>query len=231
MALKIALLFLSLVALVLLSRWMLRNQIIHYNAVVWGLVEFFWYMISFVAVCIGLIEIDRIERLNQYAEKEKMLADQYENVKGLIYAQTRLLAKDNNSDKHKREGEAWFIKMHALLEDGLYARRWETFLKYTRSYVFRQHGVYADPRVNQQEFNWPSDLNMDPSKIYLRDEISWMVENIKDLQKQKDKVLSSKPSENTNYIVRYVLICLYLLGLSLKILKIYADYRRIRANR
>jgi hypothetical protein len=231
MALKITLLFLSLVALVLLGRWILRRQVTSYNALTWSLVEFFWYMISFIAVCIGLVEIDRIERLNQFAQKEKQLTDQYQNVKGLIYAQTRLLSKDKSNDKGKREGEAWFLKMHSLLEDGLYAHRWETFLKYTRSYVFKEPGFYADPRVNQQEFNWPSDPALNTEKLYLRDEISWMVDNIKELQKQKDRVLSSKPSENTNYIVRYVLICLYLLGLSLKILKIYADYRRIRVNR
>ena len=231
MALKITLLFLSLVSLVLLGRWILRKQILQYNALVWSWIEFSWYMISFIAVCIGLIEIDRIERLNQFTEKEKQLSVQYQNVKGLIYAQTRLLAKDKNLDKQKQEGEAWFLKMHSLLEDGLYSHRWETFLKYTRSYVFKEPGFYADPRVNRQEFNWPSELTIDPEKLYLRDEISWMVDTIKDLQKQKEKVLSSKPSENTNYIVRYVLICLYLVGLSLKILKIYADYRRIRMAR
>jgi len=230
MALKITLLFLSLVSLVLAGRWTLRNHITRYNALIWSSVEFLWYMISFIAVCIGLIEIDRIERLNQFTEKEKLLVDQYQNVKGLIYAQTRLLARDEKSDVTKQEGEAWFLKMHSLLEDGLYAHRWETFLKYTRSYVFKEPGYYADPRMNQQEFNWPRDLTIDPAKLYLRDEISWMVDNLKELQKQKDEVLSSRPRENTNYVVRYVLICLYLVGLSLKILKIYADYRRIKMN-
>jgi hypothetical protein len=228
MALKITFLFLTLVTLVVCGRWLFRKHIFRYNALTWSLVEFFWYMISFVAVCIGLVEIDRIERLNQYSEKEKQLTEEYQNMKGLIYAQTRLLSKDEHDKKKKLDGETWFLKMHSLLEEGLYARRWENFLKYTRSYVFKEPGCYVDPRVQSQEFNWPSSLKIDPDNLYLKDEIGWMVENLKELQKNKEKVITSKPSENTNYLVRYVLIGLYLIGLSLKILKIYADYLRIR---
>jgi hypothetical protein len=230
MAIRIILLFLALVTLVLLGRRILRKHIIQYNPLTWSLVEFFWYMISFVAVCIGLVEIDRIERLNLYNEKEKQLTEEFQNVKGVLYAQTRLLSKDNLVDKKQREGVTWFLKMHGFMEEGLHTRRWEAFLKYTRSFVFQEPGVFVDARLNAQEFNWPVEPGFDPFSIYLRDEIEWMVDNLKELQKEKEKVLSMKPRENTNYIVRYILIFLYLIGLSLKILKIYADYRKARVR-
>jgi hypothetical protein len=228
MALKILLLFLILVLLVTAGNLILKKQIREYNPFAWSLVELFWYMISFAAVCLGLIEIDRIERLNNYQEKEQKLIEEYRGARGLLYAQTRLLTLEDKISKEQKEGVDWFFKMYALLEEGLYAQRWESFLKYTRSWLLKEPGIYADPRTSAMEFNWPSGRQVDPDKMYLKEEIRWVVENLKKLQEMKSKVGAMKPVENTNYIVRYVLIILYLLGLSLKLLKIRADYKKAR---
>jgi hypothetical protein len=51
------------------------------------------------------------------------------------------------------------------------------------------------------------------------------VDTLKVFQKHKNDLILIKPEEITNYLVRYSLIVLFLIGLSLKILRTISDYK------
>jgi hypothetical protein len=226
-ALKIAILVLALLALIALASYLLRKQIRKYSAFTWGSVELFWYLISFVAVCAGLLEIERIERINNYNRQEKALLQDYESKKGILYAQTMLLKSDRKITAEKAEGPRWFHKMKALFEEGLYTHRWEGFVHYTECYLFSPPGCYTDVKSNSQEYNWPKASTINVGRLFLKDEIRWVVDSLKSLELRKYRLMRARPEEAANYELRYYLVALYLVGLSLKIVKIYADYRRI----
>jgi hypothetical protein len=229
--LKVSILVLSLLVLVTASSLVLRKQVRVYSALTWGLVELFWYLISFVAVCAGLVEIERIERMDTYSRQERTLEQDYESKKGLLYAQTMLLKSDKKVNASVAEGQRWFHKMKALFEEGLYTNRWEGFVHYSDCYIFRPPGCYTDVKSNALEYGWPKNPSMKTENIFLRDEIRWVVDSLKHFELRKHRHIRARPEETANYQLRYYLVGLYLLGLSLKILKIYADYRRISARK
>jgi len=62
-----------LLLLILIGSFILKKSIRNYNPLTWLITELYWLAISFAAVCIGIVEIERLERLNVYKEKEKQL--------------------------------------------------------------------------------------------------------------------------------------------------------------
>src|SRR5436190_5814569 len=137
MAIKILSLFGVLVILILIESRILRKRIRNYHPLTWGLIELFWYLISFAAVCIGLVELERIEKLNIYKQKEQALNQDYVNKKNLLHAQTWFLKLDKTLSPSEEDGVKWFHKMKGLFEEGIYTTRWEAFLAFTRSHVLK----------------------------------------------------------------------------------------------
>src|SRR5438046_10594591 len=108
MAVKIPALFIILVALIIGDVYIFRKRIRNYHPLTWSLVELFWYLISFVAVCVGLVEIDRIEKVNAFRNNERALQEDYQNKKNNLYAQTILLKQEKKMTSSKSEGIRWF---------------------------------------------------------------------------------------------------------------------------
>jgi hypothetical protein len=229
MAVKILTLVAVLIVLVLAGAKVFKKSIQVYNPLTWGLVELSWYLISFAAVCIGLIEVERITNMNAYRTREKQFQEEYQNKKNVLYAQTWLLKTDTAAPDNTQESVYWFHKMKTLMDEGWQSSRWESFVQYSRYYIFREPGSYADVLGSMSEFNWPKKKDIDPSRLFLHDEIREVVDSLYVLKNRKETMLASRPEENTNYHIRYLLIALYLTGLSLKLLKIYADYRKARS--
>lgn len=231
MTVKFLILLLILLSLILIGSFIFKKSIRNYNPLTWFITELYWLSISFCAVCIGLIEIERLEKLNAYKEKEKQLLIDYQAKKNLLAAQTYLLKIDPKLPAKQLEGIKWFHKMKSLFEEGIYTHRWEGFLFFTRSYVLKEPGCYADLNSNALEFSWPQDTKLHGDDIFLKEEIRWVTDSLKMFQERKDKIANSKPEEITNYLMRYTLIILFLSGLSLKILRTYSDYKsKIRSN-
>lgn len=228
MAAKILTLIAALLALIFIGSKVFKKSIKVYNPLTWGLVELAWYLISFAAVCAGLVEISRIEELNEYREREKGLQQDFQGKKNFLYAQTWLLKSDTSAPPATRESVYWFHKMKTLLDEGWQSNRWEGFVQYSRYYIFKEPGSYADVLGSMSEYNWPVDKRTNPAELFLLDEIHTVVDSLQSLRIRKQNVLRSRPEENTNYHLRYFLVLLYLAGLAMKLLKIYADYRRIR---
>lgn len=231
MAAKILTLIAVLLVLMFIGAKVFKKSIRVYNPRTWGLVELAWYLISFVAVCAGLVEIERIENLNEYAEREKTLQEDFQGKKNFLYAQTWLLRSDTSAPLSTQESVHWFHKMKTLLDEGWRSNRWEGFVQYSRYYIFREPGSYADVLGSMSEYNWPADKRTNPDQLFLRDEIHAVVDSLQNLRLRKQNVLRSRPEENTNYHLRYFLVLLYLTGLAFKLIKIYADYRRISATK
>jgi hypothetical protein len=228
MALKILTLVAVLIALILIGARVFRKSIQVYNPLTWSLVELSWYLISFAAVCIGLIEVERITNMNAYRNREKQFQEEYQNKKNVLYAQTWLLKTDTAAAPETQESVYWFHKMKTLMDEGWQSSRWEAFVQYSRYYIFKAPGSYADVLGSMSEFNWPQRKSTDPSKLFLYDEIRDVVDSLNVLKIRKHAMIESRPEENTNYHIRYLLIALYLTGLSMKLLKIYADYKKAR---
>lgn len=224
MVLKFIFLFLFLLALLVLGSIIFRKSILHYNPRTWLITELFWLSISFIAVCVGLVEIQRLEQMNIYQEKEKRLMEDYQEKKNLLSAQTFFLKIDPKLPTREAEGIKWFHKMKGLLDEGMNTNRWEGFLFFTRSYVLKEPGCYADLHSNALEYGWPEDLKLQEEDLFLKDEIKWVSDSLKLFQKRKSELIEIKPKEITNYMVRYTLLVLFLTGLSLKILRTISDY-------
>ena len=224
MAIKFIFLFLFLLLLLIAGSIVFRKSIINYNPRTWLITELFWLSISFLAVCVGLVEIQRLEQMNIYQEKEKRLMEDYQVKKNLLSAQTFFLKIDPKLPSREAEGIKWFHKMKGLFDEGLNTNRWEGFLFFTRSYVLKEPGCYADLHSNALEYGWPDDLKLKEEDLFLKDEIKWVTDSLKLFQQHKSDLNQSKPKEITNYMVRYSLLVLFLTGLSLKILRTISDY-------
>lgn len=225
MVIKILALFLILLALIFVGSILLRKSIASYNPRTWLITELFWLSISFIALCAGLIEIQRLEKMNAYQEAEKRLMDDYQNKKNLLSAQTFFLKIDPKLPSGELAGITWFHKMKALFDEGVNTNRWEGFLFFTRSYVLKEPGCNADLQSNALEYGWPEDTKLREENLFLKEQVKWVVDSLKVFEKRKAKLIEMKPQEITNYMVRYSLIGLFLLGLSLKILRTYSDYK------
>ena len=228
MAVKILILIAVLLLLLFVGSKVFKKSIRHYDPLTWSLVELAWYLISFAAVCIGLMEIERIEKLNEYRAREKIFQEDYQNKRNLLYAQTMLLKTDTSAPPTTQESVYWFHKMKTLMDEGWQSSRWESFVQYSRYYIFHAPGSYSDVLGSMSEFNWPLRRNVDPGQLFLKEEIQSVVDSLHSLKLRKHNMLSSRPEENTNYKIRYLLVVLYLTGLAMKLLKIYADYRKSR---
>lgn len=186
-----------------------------------------------MAVCVGLVEIQRLEKMNIYQEKERLLMEEYQAKKNLLAAQTFILKLDTLLPPREAAGIKWFHKMKALFDEGLNTNRWEGFLFFTRSYVLKEPGCYADLHSNALDFGWPEDVKLKEEDLFLKDEIRWVTDSLKLFQKRKEELVKIKPQEITNYMMRYSLIGLFLIGLSLKILRTYSDYKcklKVKSN-
>jgi hypothetical protein len=225
MAIKFVILFLVLLFLILLGSVVFRKSIDNYNPRTWLITELFWLSISFVAVCVGLVEIQRLEKMNIYKEKEKLLLEDYQTKKNLLAAQTFILKLDPKLPKREAAGVKWFHKMKNLFDEGINTNRWEGFLFFSRSYILKEPGCYADLQSNALEYGWPEDLKLKEEDLFLKEEIKWVVDTLKVFQKRKNDLILIRPEEITNYLVRYSLIVLFLIGLSLKILRTISDYK------
>ena len=232
MAIKFLVLLLILLSLIFIGSLILKKSIAYYNPRTWLITELFWLSISFIALCAGLVEIQRLEKMNIYQEAEKHLIEDYQSKKNLLSAQTFFLKIDEKLPARELEGIKWFHKMKGLLDEGLNTNRWEGFLFFTRSYVLKEPGCHAELQSNALEYGWPEDPKLKEEDLFLKDQIKWVVDSLKLFEKRKEELVDLKPKEITNYMVRYSLIALFLLGLSLKILRTISDYKsKIKSKR
>lgn len=225
MAIKFLILFLLLLVNIFIGYLIFRKSVLDYNPRTWLITELFWLSISFIALCVGLVEIQRLEKLNIYQEKEKQLTEDYQSKKNLLSAQTFFLKIDSSASPRELAGIKWFHKMKGLFDEGINTNRWEGFLFFTRSYVLKEPGCYADLQSNALEYGWPEDTKLQEEDLFLKDQIRWVVDSLKLFEKRKSELAEIKPKEITNYMVRYSLIALFLVGLSLKILRTVSDYK------
>lgn len=228
MGLKIVLLIIITLLFYTLGYFLLRSRMRPYHALTWALVEGFWYFVSFLALCVGLAELERIEKLDDFKMMERALDKDYENKRGLLYAQSWILKLDGEIPEKEKEGVLWFHKMRASFEEGMKSPRWKNFLAFSRSYL--RHEQRSDLGSRALEYGWPLDPAAQADSLYLHDEISWMVDSLSSFSHRMEQVEKSRPEENTNYRVRYFMIVIFLLALAMKFLKIYADYRRNRGE-
>jgi hypothetical protein len=155
---------------------------------------------------------------------EKALTADYYNKKNLLHAQTWLLKLDNTGDQRERDGMLWFHKMRSYFDEGINSQRWEGFLRFSKNYI--KEDRVNDVTSHALEYGWPVSASPNGKDIFLKDEITWMIDSLNSFREKRNFVQDQRPPENTNYKIRYYLILFFLVALALKFLKIYADYRR-----
>src|ERR1044072_2680617 len=107
MLFKFLLLLFTLLALIFLGSIVFRKSIASYNPRTWLVTELFWLSISFIALCVGLVEIQRLEKMNIYQEKEKQLIHEYHEKQNLLAAQTFFLKLDPKLPARELAGIRW----------------------------------------------------------------------------------------------------------------------------
>lgn len=223
---KIIFCILLLIALIFLFKYLFRKKIKNYDHKFWSIIEAFWLFTTFIGVSIGLYDFERVGNQFDYQNKEANIAGEYHDLKNVIDGQLLTLLVDSNTSHFRKESINWFYTAKSLLDDGYKSMKWRGFLYYTRAYVFEEKGYI---NLNQEKallYHWPTDLQLNAKKLELRNEIKMVTDKLINLEESLLQYEKIEPDKEPLYFTRYAFIILLTTALSLKILKVYADYAR-----
>jgi hypothetical protein len=195
-----------------------------YDSKLWSVIESVWLIISFIGVSIGIYELDRIKSQIDYKNKETSILGDFQDIKSTIYGLTMVMHIDDSTRPNRRESINWFHTMQSLLEDGYKNNKWRKFVFYTRGFVFKDFGNLADAQENALIFKWPENINQKSEDLEFKDEIDTVTTQLIRLENHIDYFEKQKPDEKPLFLTRHVFLGLFVIALSLKLLKTYADY-------
>jgi hypothetical protein len=191
----------------------------HMPAMFWGKVELFWVMISFLGVLYGMIEVLNVDQRIAYEEMHNAARIDFEEAQILIGEHLPVLDHKGASEG-QRAGSQWFHTMVSLMDEGYDSRKWEDFVNYTESYVFQKRGFHVNERMIATRYHWPQDPGVKSTEIGFRREIQLIADKLEKIEIEKEKLLKQAPSSKPVTWPRYLIAFVFLIALSLKILKI-----------
>ena len=121
--------------------------------------------------------------------------------------------------------------MLEYLKEGHYSYNWSAFLYYSRGFIMDEQGCIVFPQENDILYHWPDNLLFNPKDIYFKEDIKEVIDMVKNLESERDNLLKNKPVDPDNSIIRYVGLVLFVVFFSLKIIKLEADYKRIKPSK
>ena len=211
----------------------LSLMIVFFNAVIpekmpsvfWGKIELFWVMISFSGVLYGTIEVLNVDKRIEYEELHNAAKINFAEVQILLGEHVPMLDLRHPS-AGQRTGLEWFHTMVNLMDDGYDSRKWEDFVNYTEGFVFKAKGFPVNKQIQALKYNWPKDPGINSNDIEFKRDIKLIADKLEIIEQEKERLLKRAPSNKPVTWRRYLIAFVFLIGLSLKILKIrHESYR------
>lgn len=187
--------------------------------VFWGKVELFWVMISFLSVLYGTMEVLNVDKRIEYEEMHNAAKIDFEEAQILIGE--HLPAIDlSRSTKGQKTGVEWFHTVVNLMDEGYDSRKWEDFANYTEGFLFKTKGFAINEHMQALKYHWPEDPQIKAGDIEFKRDIKLIADRLEAIEKEKENLLKQAPSNKPVTWPRYIIAFVFLIGLSLKILKI-----------
>ena len=212
----------------LVLRYILRTSIQNYNLKLWSVVEVIWLLNALVGVLLGINEINRIKTQNEFINKEQKVKICYYEARMAIYGRSSFLRLENAVTSEAKENIRWLFKMRDYIDYGYSDIHWQNFLYYTKGYVFKYPGYLYFLDEDVPKYNWPVDKNIDPKNLPYLEDISYVVEKLDTLKEAIGELNKNVPAKRPDMLFRILWPFVFLLTLTLKLLKIEADYRKYR---
>lgn len=194
-------------------------------SVFWGKVELFWVMISFLSVLYGTMEVLKIDKRTEYEELHNTAKTSFEEAQILIGEHVPAVDVRHSSAGQKT-GLEWFHTVVNLMDEGYDSRKWEDFANYTEGFVFKTKGFAINERMQAIKYHWPEDPQIKTDDIEFKHDIKLIADKLEAIEKEKEQLIKQAPSNKPVTWPRYIIALVFLIGLSLKILKIrHESYR------
>lgn len=206
----------SLLLLLLLFNAIIPKDI---PVVFWAKVELCWVLISFMGVIYGTIEVLGVDRKGEYDERKNAAKIEFEEVQILLgeHAPAYNLSK---SSEGERVGVEWFHRVSDYMDQGYDSRQWEDFVNYTENFVFNDKHYVTDLHKQAIRYNWPLNPDFKSSDIAFKRNIKIIADKLESIEREKEILLRQAPDDKPNTWPHYLIALIFLVGLSLKILKI-----------
>jgi len=189
------------------------------------LIEFFWLIIAFFGVMVGLMELSKFKKELDYNIKEKEILGRYYELRSTISGKTMVMKIDSTIAENVKESIRWFYKIKYLFEEGYQSKKWKRFLFYTRGFVFEERGVIIDFKEEAELFDWPQNRKLISRDLHLKDEIRSITDLLVDFDKMINDFELNKPEKNNSIGLKVVFALIFILGLSQKLIKVYIDFK------
>jgi hypothetical protein len=206
----------SLVLLLLFFHTIIPKDI---PVVFWAKVELFWVLISFMGVIYGTIEVLGIDKKGEYEERHDVARMEFQEAQILLgeHAPMFNLAK---ASEGQRVGLEWFHKVADLMDEGYESPRWEGFVNYTEGFVFKSKQFPVKSRVEALRYAWPQNPDFKSEDIAFKENIKLFANRLESIEREKQRLKKEAPDNTPHTLPRYLIALVFLVGLSLKILKI-----------
>lgn len=188
-------------------------------AVFWGKVELFWVMISFLSVLYGTMEVLKTDKRVEYEELHNAVKVEFEEAQILVSDNVPTVDLHSSSEGQKT-GREWFHTVVNVMDQGYESPKWEDFVNYTEGFVFKEKGYPTNERIEALKYHWPEDPAINSNDIEYKHNIKLIADKLEKIEQEKETLLKQAPSSKPITWPRYLIAGIFLIALSLKILKI-----------
>ncbi|MFD0752308.1 hypothetical protein ACFQZS_19290 [Mucilaginibacter calamicampi] len=187
--------------------------------VFWAKVELFWVLISFMGVIYGTIEVLGIDKKGEYDERLDVARLEFQEAQILLGEHVPMFNLTKASEG-QQVGLAWFHKVADLMDEGYESPRWEGFVNYTEGFVFKSKEFPVKPRSEALRYAWPANPDFKSDDIAFKENIKLFADKLENSEREKERLKKQAPDSTPHTLPRYCIALIFLVGLSLKILKI-----------
>jgi len=206
----------SLVLLLLFFHAIIPKDI---NVVFWAKVELFWVLISFMGVIYGTIEVLGVDKKGEYEERHSAARIDFQEAQILLGEHAPMFNLGKASEG-QRVGLEWFHKVADLMDEGYESQRWEGFINYTEGFVFKNKQYPVRQRTQALRYAWPENPDFKTDDIAFKENIKLFADRLESIEREKERLKKDAPDNTPHTLPRYLIALVFLVGLSLKILKI-----------
>lgn len=196
-------------------------KIIPFNkpSVFWAKIELFWVMVSFMSVLYATIEVIKIDDRIEYEEMHNAAKIEFEEAQLLLGEHAPALDPRRSSEGQKI-GREWFHTMVNLMDEGYESPKWEGFVNYTEGFMFKEKRYPINEHIQALRYHWPEDPSIKSDDIEFKHDIKVIADRLEKIEQEKERLLKQAPNSKPVNWPRYVIASIFLIALSLKILKI-----------
>jgi hypothetical protein len=124
------------------------------------------------------------------------------------------------SSEGEKVGVEWFHRVSDYMDEGYDSHQWEGFVNYTEGFVFNNRQYLNNLNKQAVRYNWPVNPRFKSSDIAFKHDIKVIADKLESIEREKETLIKDAPDDKPKTWPHYLLALIFLVGLSLKILKI-----------